>query len=234
MIIECPNCNSQFNYNGNANLLGKKIKCSSCNYSWIYLPDEPIESLQNIVQSNIETKIEPKVESTPELTAKVMKRDVSKLSFVLSFATFLMFSVLTISLYLLIHIDEHPSLYKYAKFIGYSPNNSLKLSLVKCELRALESSNDRYSEHEIGLEVNIYNIYDVEEVADKIRIAVYDKEIEFIDELIMPVAKTIPPKAFEVFEGRLNRIPKEATFVVVDIGSEAEIKLRKRAVLSKI
>ena len=50
MIIECKNCNKKFNVNDKLIPLdGRQIKCGSCNHSWHFIIEKPLEET-NIVK----------------------------------------------------------------------------------------------------------------------------------------------------------------------------------------
>ncbi len=221
MIIECPNCNCKFELALNAEPIGKKMRCSECEYMWIYLPEEPAESLQALITPK-EAVIEPKIESTQ---SKFSFSGPDLLKVVFSAVLMLLICITTL---LFNYYKSHES------FLGVVSNSALKITSVECKENDIEASNNSNHEHELWIKVEIFNAGDVGEMLHKMRFSVYDKDNNFLDELVMDADKEIAANQSESIEGRLNRIPADAMFIVLDIGTGAQIFIRDKNILSKI
>lgn len=223
MIIECPNCNTKFELELNAPPFGKKMKCSECAYAWIYLPeesDEPPASLQSIITPT-EVKIEKKEQPVAMPTVKLK----AHIPIIASIVVFLLCCSTLLG-------------FNYARghnaFWGLLSTDNFKVLSVECKEASIESSNNSNSEIELWIKVDVFNSSNSLEVLKKMRLAVYDKDNNFLDELVMDIGKEVSPNSSELIEGRLNRIPANAMFIVVDIGNSSQIILRDRSILSKI
>lgn len=120
-----------------------------------------------------------------------------------------------------------PSLQKVFNLISMEDTSEIKLEMVDCTLRQLQSASDNNKLIEVEVDVMLINTAQTPKTLDSIRFSIYDIERNFIGELIMDAKAEILPNEKHRIEGRLNRVPIDSFYVAVDIGNTTDLFIRR-------
>lgn len=247
MIITCPQCSSKFNVSDTlVTVAGRKVKCSNCAHEWRVRLSDSGEVLNEELEVAPPAVMQAPSQAQPSLSPDVKpyrsrgvvkteprfyeKRSVMRLavsSFVLSFI--LLATVLFVS-----KQDSIVSALPFMKSVyimaGLHDEPGIKVKSIDCTVSENEGKATNLIELEVKLE--LINVLDINQSIDAIRFSVYDQERRLLGEYMMEPNKVLAPQMTEVIEGRLNRIPKETMFVMVDVGGTTEIILRNRTTVT--
>ncbi len=255
MIIICEKCSTKFNVpDGAIGEAGRQVKCSSCAHTWHVVGVPVTESKSEQAETKVEAApvVTTPVEALKEeeqikpIAAPAHNHDEMKASprrfvapstplyqrAVVYYGSMLAASLAIIcfvSMSIVFHrtliVHKIPSLQAIFDQVGLYNNEGLKLELVDCSIREIESSNASDDSIEIEVAVSVLNTSEQDRKLSSIRFSVYNIEREYVGQLVMPISLVLAPNKNTKVEGRLNRVPKNSFYVAVDLGNNLDLKI---------
>ena len=233
MILYCTNCSAKFKVD--PKLLGdngRTVRCSSCEHEWFQKPESIAdttteESANNDKQESadkpIKKKISPKKE-LPEVLPHYRRtglRILLKLFFIISLFAFLFVGLIANKSYILEKAPYTDKVYKILELENY---DGLQFTKVDCTVSDTPSSS-RFLE--LDIDISIQNTADKTLKLRNVRFTVFSKDNTELGNFSMELNKDLNPTEKEVIEGRLDSIPANAAYVVIEIGNDIDLFVRK-------
>jgi len=254
MIISCPKCSSQFNVPDSAiTAEGRKVKCSDCSESWIQKLDG-IEEIATITNKSSEQSAEAEKKANEandsELAEKAARRAAIRASstgvvlseypylplyerwyvkypsMIAAFASILFFAVVALIANRQAVTNVMPSSQYVYDMVDLHQWKDIKFEMIDCTVSEIKSSKNEDNSVELEVKVVMRNTSDQPQLLDAVRFTVFSKDKEHLGDYTVHYQKTIPAEGEETIEGRLNRVPRDTMFVVVEMGNRLEIMLR--------
>ena len=248
MIISCPKCSSQFNVPDSAiTAEGRKVKCSDCSESWIQKLDG-VEEIKVAVPQKEEKKVDSVNEA--ELAEKAARRApirasstgvvlseyphlplyerwyVKYPSMIAAFASIVFFALVALIANRPAVTNIIPSSQYVYDMVDLHQWKDIKFEMIDCTVSEIKSSKNEDDSVELEVKVVMRNTSDQDQILDAVRFTVFSKDKEHLGDYTVHYQKTIPAEGEETIEGRLNRVPRDTMFVVVEMGNRLEIMLR--------
>ncbi|MDF3047499.1 MAG: hypothetical protein K0R73_617 [Candidatus Midichloriaceae bacterium] len=128
-------------------------------------------------------------------------------------------------------IKKFPNAVLFFDAIHLQDVSNLRFDFVDCTLNSENAENDASGQVELNVKVIAKNIGKSPQLLDAVRFSVYTKEKDFIGDYTMNLNKIIEPGKEEVIEGRLNHIPKEVMFVVIEMGNYFNLAVARQSAI---
>jgi hypothetical protein len=209
---------------------GRKVKCSECGYGWFQ------EGIEDFEPSSYNEK------SAIKSHTKIVAKEEVKLPFYRK--AWLLFLFRSTSLLALILVLFMLAVTYRDRIIEYFPEaayafeamqlhdtSGLKFTSLNCELRADEGDTQRSETIGINVKAVVKNTEAKPKYLEAMRFSLYNKEKELLGEYTIHLNKTIAAGEEEVVEGRLDRVSKTATFLMVDMGNWLDIFFKERGII---
>ncbi|MCE2991972.1 MAG: zinc-ribbon domain-containing protein [Candidatus Jidaibacter sp.] len=246
MILSCNNCGAKFKVPDSAiGVNGRQVKCSACEYEWFQEGIKPQEDLaQESAQATPEApqviEEEPqqkKEEIKPTIRTPIKLQEQKLYEKVWLLVTFKIVSMIMLVVLAFILsvtykqeiIKKFPDAVIFFDAIHLQDVSNLRFDFVDCTLNSESSENSKSGQVELNVKVVAKNIGKTSQLLDSVRFSVYTKEKDFIGDYTMSLNKAIEPGKEEVIEGRLNHIPKEVMFVVIEMGNNFNLSLVRQS-----
>lgn len=252
MIISCPKCETKFNVPDSAiTAEGRKVKCSSCDESWI----QKLEAAQD--EAPEQAYVEPVMESSPEQdldnssrraairassTGKKIAEYPSISWYDISYVRWFLGAVTACGIVFLIGVEllvNRPAIISAVPFmkdayesLHLHDSDGVKFELIDCTVSEIKSSKNDDDSVELDVKVVMKNVASNPQLLDSLRFSMLSKDKEFLGDYTIQYDKMIAPSEAETVEGRLNRIPREAMFVIIEIGNYSEIIMRDPSIIA--
>lgn len=127
-----------------------------------------------------------------------------------------------------------PILEKAYEFMELSRNDGMRLTYVNCKIIDTSESVLYENTMEAAVEVEITNVSEITQKLNAIRFVIFDKKGVQIGFIVNEIRRVIYPGEATKIEGKLNHIPKDSTFVSVDIGNLKDLDLHNIESIKKI
>jgi predicted Zn finger-like uncharacterized protein len=145
-------------------------------------------------------------------------------------------AVIAIALFVMIYLGlvyqrelitvKFPILERAYEFFNLSQNQGIRLTQLDCKISDTSESLQYLDKMELGIDFSIKNIDKNVQKISSIRYVVYGKQGEMIGSYTQKINKELQAgEVVKIEGGKLNHIPKNATFISIDIGNEMDIML---------
>ncbi len=128
-------------------------------------------------------------------------------------------------------IKRFPASSVFFEAISLSDISNLKFDFVDCTLIKDESENADPNEVKLSVKVIAKNTGIDSQFLDAIRFFFYTKDKTLIGNYNMNLAKKIEGGKEEVIEGKLNHMPKEVTFVIIEMGNYFNLAFSRQSAI---
>ena len=214
MFIVCTNCRTKYRTeNTEIEANGRLVRCTRCQHEWVAYPDD-YEKIER------EAKLGKNEAKETEDAAPIFGFFDKTMPFILSVLFSLILLVASAVLLSITYYETlyHTSMHKVYKMLKV--HNSTGLSIAGLEVNAEETKPGFM---QAAVIMDIYNRNDFISVADKMRISIYDKDGELVDDMVMNIKKVLEPHAVKEVPGTLSKLPFGSKYIVLDIGNTIDM-----------
>lgn len=249
MILSCNNCGAKFKVSDDAiGPEGRNVRCSACAYEWFQegsmgakKPEPaPVQETPAAPAPAAPAEVEEKKPIKTELRPTTTKPEPQRL-YQKTWLLYLLKSTSLIAFILLIFvlaityrpqiIKRFPESSALFEAIHLHDVSNLKFDFVDCTLNKEQDEGQDSDSVELNVKVVAKNTGKTSQLLDVVRFSVYTKDKTFIGNYTMHINKQVEAGKEEVIEGRLNRIPKEVTFVIIEMGNSFNLALSNQSAI---
>ena len=255
MILACAQCSAKFKVpDGAIGAGGRIVRCSACQHEWLQAPldwnTETSSSQQKQdptgEQHNVELKAiaahqeEAIARRHTRATRPSHVEEEGQPFYSRWYILFLMRGMLICALIFLGFMScliyrpailaAAPQLKVVYEVLGLQDIENVRFEMIDCTLSQNQtvSTNAEPEKVELSVKVIIRNAGQEDKKLDAVRFSIYTKDREYLGEYTMYLHKTIAAQAEETIEGILNRVPKDVTFVIIEMGNVFDIAVRSQ------
>lgn len=247
MILSCNNCGAKFKVSDDAiGPEGRNVRCSACAYEWFQegsmgpKKPEPAPAPEVPAEPAAPAPVEEKKPIKTELRPTTIKPEPQKLYqktwllYVLKGTSLVAFILLIFVLAITYRpkiIKRFPESSALFEAIHLHDVSNLKFDFVDCTINKESNEAEDTDVVELNVKVVAKNTGKTSQLLDVVRFSVYTKDKTFIGDYTMHINKQVEAGKEEVIEGRLNRIPKEVTFVIIEMGNAFNLALSNQSAI---
>lgn len=234
MIIVCPNCESKFRVSkGAIGSSGRFVRCSSCSHEWVAHSQAEQQSKDFVgkvgkLKPPANKKIAP-AEGPLSNKRLINNQLYGKFAFKFIFWFLAVGSIvvllgLNFIIYREFLVTNAPWLQKAYNGLQLYSNNALKLEAVYCH----EIESTHYNKKLIELDVasEIKNFSQTPQTLSYVRFTIYNEQKKRLGTLTLNAKEIIAPGESFKIEGKLNQVPHNAKYVMVDFGNMLDLYFR--------